>query len=87
MVGLRFAGDFQMNKIHPVDRLMLKLRVPIIIGAALCFPVFMLSYGYALRWLITTAPIWISAPSVISHLVVFLGVASLIDIREGLPRS
>lgn len=71
-----------MEPIHPADRIMRVLRVPLIIGAMLCFPVFMLSYGYAMKWLITTAPFWLSAPSVISHLVVFLGVASLFDSQE-----
>lgn len=71
-----------MEPIHPADRIMRVLRVPLIIGAMLCFPVFMLSYGYAMKWLIKTAPFWLSAPSVISHLVVFLGVASLFDSQE-----
>lgn len=76
-----------MDPIHPADRIMRVLRVPLIIGAMLCFPVFMLSYGYAMKWLITTAPFWLSAPSVISHLVVFLGVASLFDSQEERRRS
>lgn len=76
-----------MDPIHPADRIMRALRVPLIIGAVLCFPVFMLSYGYAMKWLITAAPFWISVPSVISHLAVFLGVASLIDSREARRQS
>lgn len=71
-----------MNPIHPVDRLMAKLRGPLIVGAMLCFPVFMVSYGFAMHWLLTTAPLWMSVPSLIAHLVVFLGVGSLIDTQE-----
>lgn len=71
-----------MIKEHPADRLARKARKPIIWGAALCFPVFLTSYGIAMQWVITTAPLWLSVPSVIAHLAVALGLAALIDTRE-----
>ncbi len=64
---------------HPLDRLMRHLRLPIIVLAYASFPVFLLSYGFAMKWLITTAPLWASIPSVISHILVMLGLAYRID--------
>ena len=58
------------------------MRAPIIIAACACFPVFMISYGFALHWLVTTAPLWLGIPSIIAHLAVALGLAALIDTRE-----
>jgi len=64
---------------HPLDRLFRHLRGPLIVLAWASFPVFLLSYGFAMKWLITTAPLWASIPSVISHILVMLGLAYRID--------
>ena len=71
-----------MIKEHPADRIARAMRGPILVSAFLCFPAFMLSYGLAMHWLITTAPLWIAIPSIIAHVAVMLGLASLIDTRE-----
>lgn len=71
-----------MEYTHPIDRLMLRIRPALILGAYASFPIFMVSYGFAMHWLVTTAPLWASVPSVIAHLIVLLGIGSLIDIRS-----
>lgn len=72
---------------HPLDRLFRHLRGPLIIMAVLSLPISLLSYAFAMKWLITTAPLWVSIPSVISHILVMLGLAYRIDTPQSPHQS
>ncbi len=67
---------------HPIDRLMYRLRVPIIVLAVLSLPVFLLTYGLMLRYALTTWPWWGGVALVVSHLMGWLGIGSLFDMRQ-----
>lgn len=71
-----------MEYTHPVDRLVYRLRPVIILGAYASLPVFLISYGFMMHWLLTTAPIWASVLTVAAHLTCLLGIGSLIDMRS-----
>lgn len=66
---------------------MYRLRPALIIGAALCFPVFMFTYARMLIWAFNEWPTWGIALTFISHVVVIGGVASLFDRQEESRKS
>lgn len=71
-----------MQYTHPLDRFMVRIR-PLLIGAAvLSLPVMLISYGWMMKQLFTTAPGWVSVAVLISHLIVWLGISALIDMRS-----
>ena len=67
---------------HPVDRFMFRIRGALLIVAALSAPVFLGSYVVMMKWLYEAAPIWVSACVTVSHVIVWLGIAALADIRR-----
>jgi len=71
-----------MDYDHPLDRLGVRLRPLLIVGAGLCFPIFMVSYGLMVKHALMTWPVWGSVLTVIAHLVVCLGIAGLLDTRQ-----
>lgn len=71
-----------MQREHPADRLARRLRTPFILSIYAGGPIALMSYAAMVHWLVTTAPWWISIPSITSHLAVSLGVSSLIDRTE-----
>jgi len=71
-----------MQKEHPIDRLMRRLRGPIIAGLFLSGPIMLLSYGWMIKDMLLRAPIWVSVIVVIAHLVTWLAIASLFDSQQ-----
>lgn len=71
-----------MRYTHPVDRAVYALRGVILAACYLCGPIMLISYGWMARELITTAPVWVSVIVLIAHVVGWLGIASLIDMRR-----
>ncbi len=67
---------------HPIDRLTHRLRLPIIVVAVVSLPVFLITYGLMVRYALTTWPWWGSAALVVSHLMGWLGIGSLFDMRQ-----
>lgn len=65
-----------------VDRAMRRVRAPIIFLLILSGPVTLLSYGMLMKHMLTTAPVWISAAVVVSHIFTWLGIASLFDKQQ-----
>lgn len=47
-----------------------------------CLPIMLLSYGWMLKELMFSAPGWISAVVIISHLIGWLGISALIDMKS-----
>lgn len=71
-----------MEKEHPLDKFGRAVRTPLMIGAALCLPVMLFSYGWMIKALILAAPVLVSVAVIIAHFVVWLGISSLIDMRQ-----
>lgn len=71
-----------MEYSHPIDRLGVKMRPALVVLAAMCFPVFLISYGLMLHHALTTWPAWASAAMVFANLTVLSGLAALLDIRR-----
>lgn len=71
-----------MQQEHPIDRLMRRLRGPIIAGIVLSGPVMLLSYGWMIKDMLLRAPVWVSVVVIIAHLVTWLGIGSLFDIQQ-----
>lgn len=71
-----------MEYSHPVDRFARRIRGVLFVLAALCLPVCLISYGWMLKEALTTWPLWASIPATVAQIVVWLGIASLLDIRQ-----
>lgn len=69
------------------DRLGRAIRKPVIVLAYASFPVFILSYGAMLKSALQEWPLWASAPTVIAHVMVLVGVGFLFDIHQERQRS
>lgn len=67
---------------HIADRVTRNLRGVFIGLAGVSLPVFLIGYGFMLKNALTTWPLWASIPVVIAQIVVCLGLASLLDIRQ-----
>jgi len=75
-----------MDYTHPLDRLMLRLRTPIMIGAGFAAPVMVYSYGWLMVKAYELMPGWAFAASFIAHLIVWVGIGCLVDsLREQHP--
>jgi hypothetical protein len=64
---------------HPIDRLVYRLRVPILILAALSAPIMLISYGKMFVLAASTWPTWVIVPVFIAHLMGWIGIACLFD--------
>lgn len=72
-----------MDYTHPLDRLMLRLRTPIMIGAGFAAPVMLYSYGWLMVKAYELMPGWAFATTFIAHLIVWVGIGCLVDtLRE-----
>ncbi len=71
-----------MQNEHPIDRFARSVRGPVVVLAAICLPVCLLSYGWMVKSAIETWPLWASIPAIVAQIVVFLGIASLLDTRQ-----
>jgi len=64
------------------DRAARRMRPLIFIVAVLSLPVFFLSYGRMLIDAMTAWPLWVSIPTIISHVMIFIGAACLHDHQQ-----
>lgn len=76
-----------MENRHPIDIFMIRIRGLLFIVALLCLPAFLLSYAWMLKSLMTEASGWISAAVILSHFTVWVGIASLVDMRQEKARQ
>jgi hypothetical protein len=66
-----------------LDRAMRPLR-PVFVGLLiLTLPVFMFTYGWGLKMILAETPRWVFLLVCLSNAIAWLGIASLIDIRQG----
>lgn len=66
---------------QPIDRLMRRGRGFILVLTALCFPIFLISYGFMVHAMLTTWGWW-AVPASVAHCIGWLGIASLFDIQQ-----
>lgn len=71
-----------MKSTHPIDRLVYRLRKPIIAAIYIAGPVMMFSYGWGVKELYFSAPGWLTAVVVIAHIIVWVGIGSLFDRQQ-----
>jgi hypothetical protein len=71
-----------MQNEHPIDRFARRIRGVVVILAVACLPVCLVSYGWMLKEALATWPLWASIPATVAQIVVWMGIASLIDARE-----
>lgn len=64
------------------NRLAYRLRPFFFVGAALSFPVFMISYGYALKLLSDAVPKWVFLIVCLAHVTVWIGASMLHDFQQ-----
>ena len=71
-----------MQENNPFDRLARRLRGFFIIAMFAAVPVVLISYFWMIAVAYHAAPGWIFAIIVIAHLLSWLGLSSLLDIRQ-----
>lgn len=71
-----------MQKKHPIDRFARRIRGAVVLLAIASLPVFLFSYGWMLKDALATWPLWASLPAIAAQIAVWLGIASLLDIRQ-----
>jgi len=76
-----------MQKEHPLDRLGRKLQTPLIWSLWVSGPIAVFTYGKAIIAYAWTLPGWLTFIVVLSHIVMFVGVASLIDRQQARRQS
>lgn len=57
-------------------------RPLIFIGAALCLPIFLVTYANLILIALKEWPVWASALTVISHIVLIIGLGCLHDAQQ-----
>lgn len=68
-----------MQYTHPIDRLMYRLRGPIIVIAALSMPVMLFSYGKMILLALEAWPGWMFACAFAAHIMGWIGIGCLVD--------
>ena len=68
-----------MQNQHPLDRLVFRLRKPIIFGAIICAPIMLASYAWMVGNFTSIAPLWLTLTVVPAHFVGWIAVACLFD--------
>lgn len=63
----------------PIDQTIRRLRPAIFAVAAMAFPVFLLSYGYAIKLLYQNMSAWMFVLVAVSHVTVWIGMSCLAD--------
>lgn len=71
-----------MQNEHPVDRFARRIRGAVVFLAAICLPVFLVSYGWMLVLAYYAWPGWAFAIAVGSQILGWLGVSALFDSRQ-----
>lgn len=72
-----------MQYTHPLDRLVYRLRVPLLVLAMLSAPVMLFSYGKMAMLAYEAWPGWVFACAIIAHFVAWVGIGCLFDsLRE-----
>lgn len=71
-----------MQKPHPLDRLTEWLQPFLLAILWVSGPIWLFSYGWMLKNLMLTAPLWVSTPVLISAFTAAIGFAALLDKRE-----
>ena len=71
-----------MQKEHPIDRFMRRMRGPILWAFVISGPIMLASYGWMIKHLLETAPAWVSVPVVISHVMGWIAIGSLFDRQQ-----
>ncbi len=71
-----------MEYTHPIDRLVYRLRWPIVWVAAISAPVFLFSYGKMMILAYDAWSGWAFGLAFTAHLVTLLSVASLFDSQQ-----
>lgn len=64
---------------HSVDKVALAMRRTIFVAAIISAPVMLISYAYALKLLFEVMPTWLWLLVCASHVIIWLGIASLFD--------
>lgn len=65
-----------------MDEAVRRFRPIIFAIAAMAFPVFLLSYFYAIKMLYQALPMWAFVLVCLSHITVFVGMSCLDDYRQ-----
>lgn len=68
-----------MQYTHPIDRLMYRLRGPIIVLAALSMPVMLFSYGKMALLALDAWPGWVFGCAFAAHIIAWVGIGCLVD--------
>lgn len=71
-----------MQKNNPFDRLARRLRGFFILSLFLAVPVVLISYIWMIGVAYHSSPGWIFAIIAISHLLIWLALASILDMRQ-----
>lgn len=71
-----------MQNEHPIDRFARRIRGAVVLLAMASLPIFLFSYGWMLKDALATWPLWASIPAIVAQIAVWLGIASLLDIRQ-----
>ena len=64
---------------HPLDRFVRRFRAVFIVGAALCLPIFLVSYGKMIVMAFEAWPAWAFWPSIFAQALIFVGASCLRD--------
>ena len=68
-----------MQYTHPLDRLVYRLRFPIVVGAVISAPVMLISYGMMMVDFVMAQPGWLGAIIFASHFTGWIGLSALFD--------
>ena len=68
-----------MQYTHPIDRLMYRLRGPILVIAALSMPVMLFSYGKMALLALEAWPGWVFGCALAAHIMGWIGIGCLVD--------
>lgn len=67
---------------HPLDRAMRAARPAILVFVVVSGPVFLFSYGWAMKLLLMQVGLWWGAIFVVCHVMAGIAVGSLFDSRQ-----
>ena len=71
-----------MDYTHPLDRLVYRLRKPIIAAIYLAGPITLFSYGWGIKQIFDVAPGWVTALVVVANIIVWAGIGCLFDQQQ-----
>lgn len=68
-----------MQYTHPLDRLIYRLRGPILLVAALSMPIMLFSYGKMALLALDAWPGWAFGCALAAHIIGWIGLGCLVD--------